>query len=79
MMLLLTLTLTLTACSADPARPSRLALEPPPPFCTRTLGMASCFADPAALPDRPSSWGDTPHRPLQPPTPWWQRVADYWN
>ncbi len=37
--------------------------EPPPPqapFCTRTLGMAECFADPASLPNHPASLGDGP-------------------
>ena len=36
--------------------------EPPPPeqpFCTRTLGMAECFATPATLNDHPSPWGDS--------------------
>jgi len=29
-------------------------------FCTRTLGMAECFADPATLADHPSPLGDAP-------------------
>ncbi len=33
---------------------------PPQPFCTRTLGMAECFADPAALPDHPTPLADGP-------------------
>lgn len=39
---------------------------PPPaePFCTRTLGMAQCFSDPASLPDHPMALGDTPRPPL---------------
>ncbi len=35
---------------------------PPQPYCTRTLGTAQCFADPAALPDRPAELLDTPVR-----------------
>lgn len=31
-----------------------------PRFCTRTLGTAECFADPAALPDHPAPLGDGP-------------------
>ena len=78
MRLPLILLLALDACQATPSR--RVAVvQPPPPFCTRTLGAASCFADPAALPDHPLSWGDTPYRPIQPPTPFWQRVQGYWN
>jgi hypothetical protein len=35
--------------------------EPAPQqFCTRTLGMAECFAEPATLNDHPSAWGDAP-------------------
>src|SRR5690242_6203883 len=45
-------------------------VEPPPetpPFCTRTLGMADCWRDPATLPDHPSELGDGPRTltPLQ--------------
>jgi len=29
-------------------------------FCTRTLGLAECFADPATLADHPSALGDAP-------------------
>jgi hypothetical protein len=32
----------------------------PPPFCTRTLGVAECWQDPASLPDHPSALGDGP-------------------
>jgi hypothetical protein len=32
----------------------------PQQFCTRTLGMAECFAEPATLADHPSAWGDAP-------------------
>jgi hypothetical protein len=44
--------------------------EPPPepqPFCTRTLGMASCWRDPASLTDHPMEFGDGPRTltPLQ--------------
>lgn len=30
----------------------------PPRFCTRTLGVPECFADPSALPDHPSGLAD---------------------
>ena len=39
-------------------------IEPPPeaqPYCTRSLGVADCWRDPAALPDHPPDLGDTPH------------------
>ncbi len=45
---------------------------PPQPFCTRTLGMAQCFADPAALPDRPAPLLDTPVRTHTQCAPLWQ-------
>ena len=41
------------------------------PFCTRTLGIAECFADPAALLDHPSQLGDVPVRVHRPAAPWW--------
>jgi hypothetical protein len=75
----LILLLGLSACQASSGLTSTAALYPPPPFCTRTLGMASCFADPSALPDHPASYGDTPYRPIQPPIPWWQKIANHWN
>jgi hypothetical protein len=37
--------------------------EPPPdspPYCTRSLGVVDCWADPAALPDRPPEVADGP-------------------
>ena len=37
--------------------------EPPPeaqPYCTRTLGVAECWQDPASLPDHPRDLGDGP-------------------
>ena len=45
-------------------------LEPPPdppPFCTRSLGVADCWRDPAALPDKPRELSDGPRTltPLQ--------------
>jgi len=76
---ILILMLALSACQASAGRTSTAALYPPPPFCTRTLGMASCFADPASLPDHPTSWGDTPYRPIQPPIPWWQKITNHWD
>jgi hypothetical protein len=36
------------------------AAPPSPTFCTRTLGMAECFADPTTLADHPSPLGDAP-------------------
>jgi hypothetical protein len=47
----------------DKGEPYCRPREPPPPdrqFCTRTLGMAECFADPASLPNHPASLGDGP-------------------
>jgi hypothetical protein len=38
-------------------------VEPPPEpprFCTRSLGVADCWQDPASLPDHPRSLGDGP-------------------
>ena len=43
-------------------------VEPPPeplPYCTRSLGLADCWRDPASLPDHPRDLGDVPH-PLTP-------------
>ena len=37
----------------------------PPPYCTRSLGVADCWRDPASLPDHPRDLGDGPH-PLTP-------------
>ncbi len=39
-------------------------VEPPPPpqpFCSRSLALADCWADPASLPDHPPSLGDGPN------------------
>jgi hypothetical protein len=71
----------LAGCQAgpEPSHRSMVLAAPPPPFCTRTLGMAECFADPLGLPDHPSDLGDTPIRPVQPPEPWWKKIEDYWN
>ena len=41
------------------------------PFCTRTLGVAECFADPAALLDRPAPLGDMPVRVHVIDGRWW--------
>jgi hypothetical protein len=32
----------------------------PPPYCTRSLGVADCWLDPASLPDHPRQLGDGP-------------------
>ena len=45
---------------------------PPQPFCTRTLGVAQCFADPASLPDRPAELVETPSREHVACAPWWR-------
>lgn len=45
---------------------------PPQPFCTRTLGVPQCFADPAALPDHPEALADTPVREHVVCRRWWQ-------
>jgi hypothetical protein len=39
-------------------------VEPPPqplPYCTRSLGVADCWQDPASLPDDPSPLADGPN------------------
>ena len=41
------------------------------PFCTRTLGVAECFADPGALLDRPAPLGDMPVRVHVTDRRWW--------
>ncbi len=41
------------------------------PFCTRTLGVAECFAEPASLPDRPAPLGDMPVRVHRLAAPRW--------
>ena len=33
----------------------------PPPYCTRSLGVADCWRDPASFPNHPPSLGDGPH------------------
>ena len=45
---------------------------PPQPFCTRTLGLPQCFANPAALPNHPAELVDTPVREHVACRPWWQ-------
>ena len=56
-----------TACEAFPfthcCRPAG-PLPPPPPYCTRSLGVADCWIDPARLPNHPRQLADTP-----PPAP----------
>ncbi len=72
-----TVLLAVAVAGCGPA-PLRLAVsrpEPAMPFCTRTLGTATCFADPALLPDRPAGLGDVPVRVHPLPVPWW-RVFD---
>ncbi len=32
----------------------------PPPYCTRSLGVADCWRDPASLPDHPPEVADGP-------------------
>ena len=32
----------------------------PPPYCTRSLGVADCWRDPASLPDHPPEMADGP-------------------
>jgi hypothetical protein len=64
----------LCAAACQPAGPPRMVVAVPPtpqPFCTRTLGQAECFANPATLPDHPTPLGDTPVRILPAPHPWW--------
>jgi len=71
------ITARMTAVRATPLSP--IVIQPPPPFCTRTLGLAACFAYPESLPDHPSGWGDTPVRPFQPKLSWWEQVKRYWE
>jgi hypothetical protein len=35
-------------------------LPEPPPYCTRSLGVADCWRDPASLPDHPPEISDGP-------------------
>ena len=35
-------------------------LPEPPSYCTRSLGVADCWRDPAALPDHPAELADGP-------------------
>lgn len=52
-----------TACEALPfthcCRPARPP-APPPPYCTRSLGVADCWSDPSRLINRPPELEDTP-------------------
>ncbi len=64
------LALGLTGC-AEGGRTVVSAL-PPQPFCTRTLGLAQCFANPALLPDRPAELADTPARQHVTCLAWWR-------
>ncbi len=50
----------LTACT--PRGRVVVSAAAPQPFCTRTLGVAECFYDPADLPDHPRELVDTPVR-----------------
>ncbi len=63
----------LTGCGPPPP-PMLVVSRPVPnlPFCTRTLGVAECFSDPYALPDRPSGLGDVPVRTHRLPAPSWR-------
>jgi len=45
------------AIAANPPVPPPLMQQP---FCTRSLGEADCWTDPARLPNHPSPLGDTP-------------------
>lgn len=39
-------------------------IEPPPspqPYCTRSLGVVDCWADPEKMPNLPPQVGDIPH------------------
>ena len=41
----------------------RETAPPAQPYCTRTLGVAECFAEPAQLPDHPAELADGPRWP----------------
>ena len=45
---------------------------PQQPFCSRTLGLPQCFAEPGALPDHPAELVDTPVREHVACPAWWQ-------
>ncbi len=51
--------LLLTGCQSA-AEPNAAGAAPAEPavFCTRTLGAAQCFSDPAGLPDHPMPLAD---------------------
>ncbi len=68
------LILALAAGLAGCAPGGRVVLSTlkPQPFCRRTLGTAECFANPEALPDRPSGLADTPVRTHTECVAWWQ-------
>ena len=49
----------LAACQPAPSHYATPAGPPAPPrFCTRTLGVAQCFANPDSLPNHPSPLAD---------------------
>ncbi len=51
--------LVLAGCEpASKAGVAAVVVPPPQPFCTRTLGVAQCFSDPASLPDQPPGLAD---------------------
>ncbi len=58
MVLALSLICLIAACAA----PASVVAKPPPlpEFCTRTLGVAQCFANPELLPDHPAGLADGP-------------------
>ncbi len=61
-MLALALVCVVSACAPSGGK---LAAKPPSPaqppeFCTRTLGVAECFAHPELLPDHPAGVADGP-------------------
>jgi hypothetical protein len=68
-------------CSVDKGeRHCHPELKPPEPqaFCTRSLGVPDCWADPAALPNHPREIADGP-RTLTPEqeadrTRWWPKL-----
>ena len=81
MRLALALPVLLAACGAakQAATPPPRAFADPGPFCTRTLGLPECFANPYVLPDHPQSLGDTPVRTQVPEPNLWQRIAHDWH
>lgn len=68
LLLLISMCLSLSGCGAgawvEPtgafAAANAAAIPEPPPYCTRSLGVVDCWADPDTLPNRPPQVADGP-------------------